>query len=107
MAEELFTRCPGCKTVFRVTEAQLNLRAGQVRCGHCRTVFNGRDELIALDPPALEQEPEEDELLKGPPTVTLRSAHALETAPPPSRDEPRPAAAGPSAADYENRFAWT
>jgi predicted Zn finger-like uncharacterized protein len=102
MAEELFTRCPGCKTVFRVTEAQLELRAGQVRCGHCRTVFNGRDELIALDPPALDQEPEEDELLKGPPTVTLRSAHALEPAPPP-REEPRPAQ---SAADYENRFTW-
>ncbi len=103
MAEELFTRCPGCKTVFRVTEAQLGLRAGQVRCGHCRTVFNGRDELIVLEPPALEQEPDEDELLKGPPTVTLRSAHALEPAP--AREEPRPAAA-PSAADYENRFTW-
>lgn len=101
MTEELFTRCPGCKTVFRVTEAQLNLRAGQVRCGHCRTVFNGRDELIVLDPPAPDEVPEEDELLKGPPTVTLRSAHALDT--PPAREEPP---APHFAADYENRFAW-
>ena len=109
MADELFTRCPGCKTIFRVTEPQLALRAGQVRCGHCRTVFNGREELIALDAPALD-EPTEDELAAGPPTVTLRSAHALD--PPPPREEPRPAPppapAGPpqSAADYENRFAW-
>ena len=28
MADELFTRCPGCKTIFRVTEPQLALRAG-------------------------------------------------------------------------------
>jgi predicted Zn finger-like uncharacterized protein len=100
MADELFTRCPGCKTIFRVTESQLGLRGGQVRCGHCRTVFNGREELIALDPPAMDEEVE-DELAKGPPTVTLRSARALEPAPP----EPAPAPA-PSAADYENRFAW-
>jgi len=104
MADELFTRCPGCKTVFRVTEPQLALREGQVRCGHCRTVFNGREELITLDAPVLNEEAE-DELAKGPPTVTLRSAHALD--PPPPREEPPPAGAPPtSAADYENRFAW-
>jgi len=98
MADEQFTRCPGCKTIFRVTEGQLVLRGGQVRCGHCRTVFNGREELIALDAPALDED-QEDELAKGPPTVTLRSAHALD--PPPQ--EPAPAA---TVADYENRFSW-
>ena len=101
MADELFTRCPGCKTVFRVTEPQLELRDGQVRCGHCRTVFNGRDELIALDAPPVEDDLESDELLKGPATVTLRSAQALQPAP--ARDEPPPPQ---SASDYENRFAW-
>jgi len=102
MADELFTRCPGCKTVFRVTEPQLNLRDGQVRCGHCRTVFNGREELIALDAPPVEEDMESDELLKGPPTVTLRSSHALQAAPPPRDEVPAPQ----SASDYENRFAW-
>ena len=107
MADELFTRCPGCKTIFRVTEPQLALRGGQVRCGHCRTVFNGREELIALDAPALDEQTE-DELAKGPPTVTLRSAHALDPPPPdePRRAPPPPAAPPESAADYENRFAW-
>ena len=97
MADEQFTRCPGCKTVFRVTAAQLELRDGQVRCGHCRTVFDGRAELISLAPPPADQEQEVDELALGPPTVTLRSARALD--PPP----PAPSEAAP-AIDYENRF---
>src|SRR5262245_51338263 len=98
MADELFTRCPGCETIFRVTEGQLALRAGQVRCGHCRTVFNGREELIALDAPSFNADEEQDELAAGPPTVTLRSAHALD--PPPHEAVARP----PPATDYENRF---
>ena len=100
MAEEQFTRCPGCKTVFRVTDAQLALREGQVRCGHCRTVFNGREKLISLAPPSGgEAEPEFDELAQGPPTVTLRSARALDPPPPDERPPER-------LVDYENRFSW-
>jgi predicted Zn finger-like uncharacterized protein len=100
MADELYTRCPGCTTIFRVTEPQLALREGQVRCGHCRTVFNGREQLISLAPPA-GGEPEYDELAQGPPTVTLRSARALDPPPPP--EVPLPEA---PEVDYENRFAW-
>src|SRR5213078_3517358 len=48
--DEKYTRCPGCLTVFRVTPAQLALRDGQVRCGHCRTVFNGYAQMISLAP---------------------------------------------------------
>jgi len=109
MADEQYTRCPGCKTIFRVTDAQLALRDGQVRCGHCRTVFNGREGLVSLAPP--EQEPEVDELALGPPTVTLRSSRALDPAPPPSPEPERPRVPEPAFAedaevDYENRFAW-
>ena len=99
MSEELYTRCPGCTTIFRVTQAQLALREGQVRCGHCRTVFNGREQLISLAPPA-GGEQEYDEYAQGPPTVTLRSARALDP-PPPEAPPPRT-----QEADYENRFAW-
>ncbi len=99
MANELYTRCPGCRTVFRVTESQLALRDGQVRCGHCRTVFHGREELIALDAPVLNDEAT-DELAQGPPTVTLRSARALDPPPPEDTAPEFPAV------DYENRFAW-
>ena len=48
--DEQYTRCPGCLTVFRVTPAQLALREGQVRCGHCRTVFDGHAQMISLAP---------------------------------------------------------
>jgi predicted Zn finger-like uncharacterized protein len=35
--------------VFRVTAAQLALREGQVRCGHCRAVFDANAEHVSLD----------------------------------------------------------
>ena len=37
----LVTRCPRCKTLFRVQPVQLQSRAGQVRCGRCMNVFDG------------------------------------------------------------------
>jgi predicted Zn finger-like uncharacterized protein len=79
MAEEKYTRCPGCRTIFRVTARQLGMRAGQVRCGHCQTVFNGVAELVSLAP--RHEEPEVDEAALGPPTVTLRSGQALQPVP--------------------------
>jgi predicted Zn finger-like uncharacterized protein len=104
MAEELYTRCPGCTTIFRVTEGQLALRDGQVRCGHCRNVFNGREQMVSLAPVIrAEGFEEEDELALGPPTVTLRSSRALD--PPPPVEEFLPEPAVPEV-DYENRFAW-
>ncbi len=36
----MFTQCPQCKTVFRVTAAMLKAAQGRVRCGRCAHVFN-------------------------------------------------------------------
>lgn len=36
------TRCPHCKTRFRVTEAQMAAHAGMVRCGRCQQPFDAR-----------------------------------------------------------------
>lgn len=79
MTEQKFTRCPGCKTVFRVTSQQLAMRDGQVRCGHCRTVFDGEIALVSLAPQLRgpDDEPRLSEAELGPPTVTLRDAQAL------------------------------
>jgi predicted Zn finger-like uncharacterized protein len=79
MADEKYTSCPSCRTVFRVTQQQLELRGGRVRCGHCQSVFDGVAQLVVLAPTP---EPDDDfdafdELALGPPTVTLRSAQAL------------------------------
>jgi len=83
--DEKFTRCPSCSTVFRVTAPQLALRDGQVRCGHCRAVFDGVAHLISLAP-SVRAEPDmgHDELSAGPPTMTLRSSRALQAAPAPA-----------------------
>lgn len=117
MADEKFTRCPGCRTVFRVTAAQLELRKGQVRCGHCRTVFDGTAQLIELNRVAVGAAPDDEP--QGPLTVTLRSAHALEPVPgpdapemaraapaPPAPASVRPAVADTEPVDYDHRFAW-
>ena len=73
-----FTRCPGCSTVFRVTFAQLALREGQVRCGHCRAVFDANDHFVSLDATPADEFDTTDELIMGRPTVTLRNADALQ-----------------------------
>lgn len=114
MADEKYTRCPSCKTVFRVTPAQLALRAGQVRCGHCRNVFDGNASLIQLAPsPAFAVD--DEAAATGPLTVTLRNATALQPAVDPPQATPKvaPAPAAPykvttveEPIDYDSRFAW-
>lgn len=90
MSDEKYTRCPGCQTVFRVTSSQLAIRGGQVRCGHCRNVFDGADQLISLAPPLSADGEDEffDETALGPPTVTRRRAEAVDL-PPASADAER------------------
>lgn len=51
------TRCPDCQTVFRITAEQLAARAGKVRCGHCRKVFNALDGQLAGPLPAVAPTP--------------------------------------------------
>ncbi|HZW20089.1 DUF3426 domain-containing protein [Noviherbaspirillum sp.] len=50
----LATQCPHCHTTFRVAHDQLKLRAGLVRCGACKQIFNGIENL--LRPEDLEQQ---------------------------------------------------
>ena len=46
----LIAECPSCQTRFRVTEEQLAVANGRVRCGACLAVFDGCEALQA--PPA-------------------------------------------------------
>ena len=48
----MFTRCPQCGTVFRITATQLRIAGGDVRCGSCAQVFNALGQLTD-EPPAL------------------------------------------------------
>ncbi|UDM50959.1 DUF3426 domain-containing protein [Cupriavidus sp. MP-37] len=51
-AVKLVTRCPACRTAFRLVADQLRLRQGLVRCGQCETVFDAREHLIEIPMPA-------------------------------------------------------
>jgi len=41
----MYTKCPDCNAVFRVTTEQLEIVEGLVRCGLCDAVFNGKDHI--------------------------------------------------------------
>lgn len=43
----LQTQCPSCETRFRVTEEQLSIAKGKVRCGNCMKIFNAVDHEVA------------------------------------------------------------
>jgi len=47
---DLFTRCPDCDTVFRVTTRHLQASGGHVRCGRCHAVFDAFASLTAKPP---------------------------------------------------------
>ena len=41
----MYTQCPDCATVFRVTAEALRIAQGDVRCGVCSTTFNALENL--------------------------------------------------------------
>lgn len=41
----MYTRCPHCHAIFRVSAAVLQMAGGEVRCGVCSKVFNALDTL--------------------------------------------------------------
>ena len=46
----MYTRCPDCRTPFRITRAQLTARDGLVRCGKCDAVFSASEHLLWFAP---------------------------------------------------------
>lgn len=104
---ERFTRCPGCGTLFRVTSQQLGMRGGRVRCGQCKTVFDGNAPIGATVPGAsveiVAEAPVSDSALPRPP-----EAHAGDTpfeAPPAAAPTPAlfPQIGGAAGAGHRER----
>ena len=56
-SEPLITECPSCRTRFRVTEEQLAVADGRVRCGACLAVFDGREGEVRDDEAAIAGDP--------------------------------------------------
>lgn len=49
MAGPIITKCPKCDTSFRVTESQLKVAKGAVRCGACLNVFHALKHQTSLN----------------------------------------------------------
>lgn len=60
--EPLVTECPNCQTRFRVSESQLQVANGRVRCGACLKVFLGTDYLQWDREPAADDRAPDDTL---------------------------------------------
>jgi predicted Zn finger-like uncharacterized protein len=86
----LATRCPHCRTTFRVVQDQLKLRGGLVRCGACKEIFNGAENLLRpIDAPAGNARPPAADDAAAPAVASAVAGHA------PASDEARPNAAAP------------
>lgn len=79
-AAKLVTRCPACRTAFRLVADQLRLRQGLVRCGQCDTVFDAREHLIevpvAASAPTPSTSPSPSPAAPAPVSVAAALAHA-------------------------------
>ena len=90
----MYTQCPDCATVFRVTAEALRIAQGDVRCGVCSTSFNALENLSeqAFRPATDGDEPSPDdsmtvEELPGGENIELSSPVELAVVP----DTPAPA----------------
>jgi len=60
MSEQLLTKCPHCATTFRLSQEQLEIAGGAVRCGACYQVFHASEHIVKtatveeIAPPAQE-----------------------------------------------------
>ena len=102
---DLYTRCPSCETIFRVTTQQLQASSGQVRCGHCQKIFDAFATLTAQEPQPAPQDP-----VSPPPPLdeTAKNEQYLRpgfsAAPVSQKGKPAPARPDPAAALYEWEF---
>lgn len=85
----LITRCPSCRTMFKVAQDQLKVSQGWVRCGQCEQVFDATAHLVQ-EPPAL--------------TTPLATPPVGAAVAPPAATSPRPAAAAPSQKSWEEEM---
>lgn len=90
----MYTQCPDCGTVFRVTADALRVAQGDVRCGICSTRFNALESLRDEPRVLLADQPPEDtitvEELPGNELIELSSPEAeaeVVPAPEPPADE--------------------
>ncbi len=74
----MYTQCPHCQTLFRISAEQLTVAAGMARCCQCKSVFNAEGNLRELPSTA-----EESTATETDETTLAESSHA----PPPTKTE--------------------
>ncbi len=93
----MFTRCPHCRTTFRITAEALEMAAGQVRCGRCTHVFDANAELTDALPAETRARGEDG---SGPAAAHADTRAAGRTAAPERAEAPaRQPRAAPAASD--------
>ncbi|MBK4733482.1 DUF3426 domain-containing protein [Noviherbaspirillum pedocola] len=95
----LATRCPHCRTTFRVVQDQLKLRGGLVRCGACKEIFNGVENLLRPTQPPQEraEKPVEPESAQHQPGANGAAGDDMATRNAPQSDNTDKAVAPPDA----------
>ncbi len=111
----MYTQCPDCATVFRVTAEALRAAQGDVRCGVCATSFNALENLseqafrpaLASDPPSPDDSMTVEEL-PGNENIELSAPAELlavpDPPPPASEDEARAMEFHGDATDLDHVF---
>jgi predicted Zn finger-like uncharacterized protein len=110
----VYTQCPDCATVFRVTAEALRAAQGDVRCGVCSTSFNALENLSELAfksmPESAEGSPDDSmtvEELPGNENIELSSPVELSTVPQTSEaDDERALEYHGNAADLDRLFVF-
>ena len=83
---ELFTQCPQCETIFRISAGVLGAAGGQVRCGRCGEVFDALKRLaeepriFAIGESTMELESRAEKILESagdPPPATRDEEYEL------------------------------
>jgi predicted Zn finger-like uncharacterized protein len=107
----VYTQCPDCATVFRVTADALKIAQGDVRCGVCATTFNALENLSeqAFKPAAEAEAPSPDdsmtvEELPGGENIELSAPVELAVVPDPSAaltEDPEPEASSEAEVEVE------
>lgn len=88
----ILARCPHCETTFRAEPEALKQRAGKVRCGKCRRVFNALDHLVTEPQPATPAVPPPPFTLTPPPSPLEEPNAATRAAPEVPATPPEPPA---------------
>lgn len=99
----MYTRCPHCQALFRVSHSELSAAEGQVRCGRCQQVFNALEALTDQLPAAMavpESEPHGDEVPSMRADTTV-AAPAVDTSEAPTTGVAAGTAVAPVAQDLQ------